>query len=120
MCVLPKNKTEAENVLQLAFTLSLKNYAQGTIAQRLGSCLSKKMGICSGAEKWVKVLFGLELVFFGGVDLISCALQGIHPIKKYSAVLSFLPLDPGFRKPQFHVPSYNLVQLIPSGITWNF
>lgn len=73
------------------------------------------MEIWSGAEKWIRVLFGLELVFMAGADLIPCALQDIHPIKNYKKNL--LSLDPEFRKPQFHVPSCHLEQLIPSDIT---
>lgn len=88
MCAFPKNKTEAENVLQLVFTLGLKNYGQGTVAQKLGKLLVQKMEIWEWSRKVHQVLFRLELVFMGGADLIPCALQDIHPIKKYNAVLS--------------------------------
>lgn len=48
-----------------------------------------KNGNLEWSRKVDQVLFRLELVFMGGADLIPCALQNIHPCKKYSAVLSF-------------------------------
>lgn len=49
-----------------------------------------KNGNLEWSRKVDRVLLRLELVFMGGADLIPCALQDMDPIKKYSAVLSFL------------------------------
>lgn len=49
-----------------------------------------KNGNLEWSRKVNQVFFRLELVFMGGADLFPCALQDIHPIKKYKAVLSFV------------------------------
>lgn len=115
VCALPKNKTEAENVLQLVFTLGLKNYEQGTVAQRLGSCLSKKWKF--GVEQKSGSRFSLDLNWFSWVGLTLFPVLCRTYTLLRSTKRTFLSLDPEFRNPQFHVPSCHLEQLIPSDIT---
>lgn len=52
--------------------------------------LVQKNGNLERSRKVDRVLLRLELVFMGGADLFPCALQDVHPIRKYNAVLSFV------------------------------
>lgn len=54
-----------------------------------------KNGNLEWSRRVDQILFMLELVFMGGADLIPCALQDIHPLKEYNAVLSFCHLIQG-------------------------
>lgn len=77
------------------------------------------MEIWSGAEKWIG--FSLDLNWFSWVGLTFFpVLCRTYILLRSTMQCCLLSLDPEFGKPQFHVPSCHLEQLIPSGITWYF